>query len=263
MSSSARKRRRATTTTTTEASKRTKRGKQKEEKTKAEVSVVGPLITDAFALEDAQWTSADVKIREDCKVARYAMSLWAASCFDPEKPRMRTEECFMRDTLRERLQEAIETSVRVQQCQKEGADKGYQLDAAFYADSIERLLFWRWYYLQPAMYRQRCRQIEFNLERNGWYLLTRFGPLTVCAFPTRKLAEGTAVDDWRTDYRQRSLRDLKPPTPTVDEKGLFQCPNGKCKGWRTTYYAMQTRGADEPMTNFVTCHDCGTHFRRS
>ena len=39
-----------------------------------------------------------------------------------------------------------------------------------------------------------------------------------------------------------------------DYKGLFRC--NKCKGYKTTYYEMQTRSADEPMTVFVTCHVC-------
>lgn len=31
----------------------------------------------------------------------------------------------------------------------------------------------------------------------------------------------------------------------------FQC--GKCKERKTSYYQMQTRSADEPMTTFVIC----------
>lgn len=39
-----------------------------------------------------------------------------------------------------------------------------------------------------------------------------------------------------------------------DYKGLFKC--NKCRGYKTTYYELQTRSADEPMTVFVTCHEC-------
>ena len=42
-------------------------------------------------------------------------------------------------------------------------------------------------------------------------------------------------------------------------RGMNQCR--KCKSWRTTYYQMQTRSADEPMTTFVTCHDCDTRWK--
>lgn len=35
---------------------------------------------------------------------------------------------------------------------------------------------------------------------------------------------------------------------------FFQC--SKCKEKKTTYYQLQTRSADEPMTTFVTCVVC-------
>ena len=45
----------------------------------------------------------------------------------------------------------------------------------------------------------------------------------------------------------------------ADFVGMFKC--GKCKSERTTYYQLQTRSADEPMTTFVTCLDCSNRFR--
>lgn len=44
-----------------------------------------------------------------------------------------------------------------------------------------------------------------------------------------------------------------------DVTGIFQCR--KCKSWRTVYYQLQTRSADEPMTTFVTCGDCGSRWK--
>ena len=41
--------------------------------------------------------------------------------------------------------------------------------------------------------------------------------------------------------------------------GAFTC--GRCKSKKTTYYELQTRSADEPMTAFITCHKCGTHWK--
>lgn len=217
-------------------------------------------------------TGADTRLREECEAARYALAMWCSSCFAPRKVRVRAEECYVRDAMRERLQNAISMSIKRQKDEEkklrlidgksdtDGAGDD-ALDGALHATVIERVLFWRWYYLHPAMYRQRCRQIEFNLAQNGWYMLTHFGPLTICAFSTRKLAENTSIEEWRAEHRRRLLHDLKPPTPKIDEKGTFQC--GKCKSWRTTYYPLQTRGGDESMTNFVTCHDCNNHFRKS
>jgi len=40
---------------------------------------------------------------------------------------------------------------------------------------------------------------------------------------------------------------------------LFVCH--KCGKNQTTYFQLQTRSADEPMTTFVTCVACGNHWR--
>lgn len=44
-----------------------------------------------------------------------------------------------------------------------------------------------------------------------------------------------------------------------DYEGLFKC--GKCKSTKTSYYQMQTRSADEPMTTYVTCKGCGNRWK--
>lgn len=69
----------------------------------------------------------------------------------------------------------------------------------------------------------------------------------------------------------RNLAFLKPeeinpekwkPVEFVDdnvEDGIFQCR--KCKSRKTTYYSLQTRSADEPMTNFITCIECNNRWK--
>ena len=44
-----------------------------------------------------------------------------------------------------------------------------------------------------------------------------------------------------------------------DHEGFFKC--GKCKTKKTTYTQAQTRSADEPMTTFVTCLNCGNRWK--
>ena len=41
--------------------------------------------------------------------------------------------------------------------------------------------------------------------------------------------------------------------------GMFTC--GRCKSDQTTYYQLQTRSADEPMTTFVSCLECGNRWK--
>jgi len=37
----------------------------------------------------------------------------------------------------------------------------------------------------------------------------------------------------------------------------------KCKGNQCTYYQMQTRSADEPMTCYITCIQCGNRWKQN
>ena len=43
------------------------------------------------------------------------------------------------------------------------------------------------------------------------------------------------------------------------EEGMFTC--NRCKSKKTTYYQMQIRSADEPMTTFVTCTNCNLRWK--
>jgi len=59
------------------------------------------------------------------------------------------------------------------------------------------------------------------------------------------------------EYQQearRGDRHMQEATCT-----MFVCL--KCKQDKTTYYQLQTRSADEPMTTFVTCCTCGNHWK--
>lgn len=51
---------------------------------------------------------------------------------------------------------------------------------------------------------------------------------------------------------------LKKPEAATDE---FKC--GKCKQRKCTYYELQTRSIDEPMTKFVRCLNCDHRWRMS
>jgi DNA-directed RNA polymerase subunit M/transcription elongation factor TFIIS len=60
-------------------------------------------------------------------------------------------------------------------------------------------------------------------------------------------------------YRKRDLDMEARRAKEEDYNGLFKC--GKCKSIKTTYYQMQTRSADEPMTTYVTCKGCGNRWK--
>merc|ERR1711862_937285 len=67
----------------------------------------------------------------------------------------------------------------------------------------------------------------------------------------RKKQRKYAMEEIRTDWA------LKNGETRVT--GMFTC--GKCKGSKTTYFQMQTRSSDEPMTTFVTCTICNNRWK--
>jgi DNA-directed RNA polymerase subunit M/transcription elongation factor TFIIS len=44
----------------------------------------------------------------------------------------------------------------------------------------------------------------------------------------------------------------------AEYEGILTCP--KCKSKKTSYYQMQTRSADEPMTTYAQCQ-CGHRWK--
>ena len=62
----------------------------------------------------------------------------------------------------------------------------------------------------------------------------------------------------KENYAKKFLRSKELELPD-DYEGLNKC--GKCKSMRTTYYQLQTRSADEPMTTFCRCHTCDNHWK--
>ena len=68
-------------------------------------------------------------------------------------------------------------------------------------------------------------------------------------------------DNWKELLNIKSKRDkikyeLKPEAMT----NLFKCR--KCGSRETSYYEVQTRSADEPMTQFITCLKCDTRWKQ-
>jgi transcription elongation factor S-II len=67
-------------------------------------------------------------------------------------------------------------------------------------------------------------------------------------------------DKWKELIDAKSKRDKnKFEANLAAATDTFTCR--KCKNNQCTYYQMQTRSADEPMTTFVTCIPCGNRWK--
>jgi len=59
--------------------------------------------------------------------------------------------------------------------------------------------------------------------------------------------------------KANDLRKEQIKAEEDDYEGILQCR--KCKSKKTTYYQLQTRSADEPMTTYATCKNCGLKWK--
>jgi transcription elongation factor S-II len=67
---------------------------------------------------------------------------------------------------------------------------------------------------------------------------------------------------WETVYQKVAIRQLRREATVQVEnapEGAHTC--GRCKSRKTVYTAKQIRSADEPMTVFVTCLQCGKNWK--
>jgi DNA-directed RNA polymerase subunit M/transcription elongation factor TFIIS len=71
--------------------------------------------------------------------------------------------------------------------------------------------------------------------------------------------ETIAPDVWKEAIRCATRkRDMMFVARPKNDDGLFTC---ECNSKNTTFHQYQSRGADEPMTVHITCHDCDTIWK--
>jgi transcription elongation factor S-II len=124
--------------------------------------------------------------------------------------------------------------------------------------SWENLLF-------KETYKRKALTILFNLKEPRSHLIERVKSGEV---KTKDIAHLRPEELWPTGpadiaAKELNYKELRKEAAkgelTKNLNGAFQC--GKCKSWKTTYYQLQTRSADEPMTTFVSCVNCGKRWK--
>lgn len=109
------------------------------------------------------------------------------------------------------------------------------------------------------IYLDRLRSIYLNLNNSEILGQLNNGTLKaqLIAFMTH---QELRPDKWEKLIQAKIERDKhKYETQLEAATDTFTCR--KCHSKKCTYYQMQTRSADEPMTTFVTCIDCGTRWK--
>ena len=120
-----------------------------------------------------------------------------------------------------------------------------------------------------------CREFKRLYRNNYFKVISNIHSNPNKEYVWKKINEGTwkledivtmehsilAPEIWEERLAQRGIKDLEKQLAgtEITDDGLFKC--SKCKKKKTTYYQLQTRSADEPMTTFVTCHNCGNRWK--
>jgi DNA-directed RNA polymerase subunit M/transcription elongation factor TFIIS len=112
------------------------------------------------------------------------------------------------------------------------------------------------------IYITRLRSIYMNLKHSDFlkhHVFTAVEAAQEMAFMKHEKMNPAV---WAQLIAEKQQRDSQKYETTVKAcTTTFKCK--KCKSTNCTYEAVQTRSADEAMTLFVTCLDCGNFFRTS
>jgi len=114
-------------------------------------------------------------------------------------------------------------------------------------------------------YKHKFLQIQYNLINSPTLkeriLSGKLKPMSVMDLSPKGLwPDGPYATTLENNIRLNMKKDYASAIINdPDYKGLFRCK--RCKSYKTTYYEMQTRSADEPMTVFITCHKCNSRWK--
>jgi len=109
------------------------------------------------------------------------------------------------------------------------------------------------------LYLDRLRSIYINIKNKDLLEQIKSGEITpqTLAFMTHQEMN---PQQWHSLIERKMKRDASKFNTNIQAStDMFTCK--KCRSKRCTYYELQTRSADEPATIFVTCLDCGKHWK--
>lgn len=115
-------------------------------------------------------------------------------------------------------------------------------------------------------YRNRLRSFTMNLrnkknpELRERILSKQILPAAFIKMTPNEMAPEALKKEIEKLHKQ-NLFDAQGATEKRAVTDRFTC--GKCKHKKVSYYQMQTRSADEPLTTFCTCENCGNRWKFS
>lgn len=167
----------------------------------------------------------------------------------------------LRDKVRELLAEAL--SKVASEADEDIKDEVNACDPIRVAVSVESVMFEKMGRSNGTQ-KFKYRSIMFNIkdpnnpDLRRKVLLGEVKPDRLINMSPEEMASNQRQRE-NSQIKEKALFDCErggPPKATTDQ---FKC--GRCGQRKTTYYQLQTRSADEPMTTFVTCVNCNNHWK--
>jgi len=165
------------------------------------------------------------------------------------------------DPLRDRTRELLAEALAL--CVGSAGVYASRADCAATATAIERAMANKWTDVGKE-YKAKFRQLSFNLrdpknpDLRAQVADGLIDPVSLLDLAPEQLASAerrTENEAIREHATNEAVRGQKKEAST----DAFKC--GKCKQRKCTYYQLQTRSADEPMTTFVTCVNCDNRWK--
>lgn len=143
---------------------------------------------------------------------------------------------------------------------------GINLEKAIYNWSIKeatsKKIIKKWTNIEFFLiYKTRLRSIYNNLKNPTIFNSITSGEMSVqtLAFMTH---QEMSPSRWAELIKTKSIKDKNKYEQNIESMtDIFTCR--KCKSKKCSFYQLQTRSADEPMTIFVTCLECGQRWKTS
>lgn len=119
--------------------------------------------------------------------------------------------------------------------------------------------------LFPCVYGMAFRRLVRNIQDTTSKTKTLLEKLKCGDLTFEMLGTMSSMDlkpELYTDLRDRMLLREKQQLEGNKALATDQYKCGRCYKRECTFYELQTRSADEPMTKFITCLNCGNHWRK-
>jgi transcription elongation factor S-II len=117
-----------------------------------------------------------------------------------------------------------------------------------------------------TLYKGLARRCIANLDPAAYVANSRLlARLKEGEFPAHQIAFMSARELYPEHWQSLADEHMKRETlmlegPQEEGSTMFTCK--RCKKSKTRYWEMQTRSADEPMTIFIRCLNCGKEWRQ-